>query len=107
MRPAIQQHCSRCNDGGHAEVVEQPLTVEATPMQGVIDNIAMPVIPDQSGEQLAELTPDAALTDPIGELTIDTDAETAIPSPIKRAAVSDASPPRVISPRSRNKSAAQ
>ena len=85
--------------------LEQPLTVEATPMQEVIDNTAMPVNPDQSGEHAAEFTPNAALTDtivPIRELTIDTDAETVIPSPTRRASVSDASPPREISPRSRN-----
>ena len=67
----------------------------------------MPVTPDQSGEHAAELTPNAALVDPIGELTIDTDAETVVPSPARRASVSDASPPRAISPRNRNKSAAQ
>ena len=63
--------------------------------------------PDQSVEHAPELTPNAALEDPIGELTIDTDAETVVPSPARRASVSDASPPREISPRSGNKSAAQ
>ena len=85
----------------------QPLTVEATPMQGVTDNAAMSANPDQSGEHAAKLTPNAALTDPIGELTIDTDVETAIPSPMRPASLSDASALREISPRSRNKSAAQ
>ena len=85
----------------------QPLTVEATPMLGVSDNAAMPANPDQSGKHAVELTPNEALTDPIGELTIDTDAETASPSPIRRASVSDGSTPREISPRSRNKSAAR
>ena len=87
--------------------LEQPLPVEAAPMQEVIENTAMPVTPDQSGEHAAELTPNAALADPIRELTIDTDAESVVPSPTRRASVSDASPPREISPRSRNKSAAQ
>ena len=86
---------------------EQLLTVEATPKQGIIDNTALPVNPNQSGEHAAKLTPNAALTDPIGELTIDTDAETVIPLPTRRATVSDASPPRETSPRSRNMSTAQ
>ena len=34
----------------------------------------MPVTLSPSGEHAAELTPNAALADPIGELTIDTDA---------------------------------
>ena len=81
--------------------LEQLLTVEATPMQGVDDNAAMPANTDQSGEHAAKLTPNAALTDPIVELTIDTDAETTNSSPVRRASVSDASPPREISPRKR------
>ena len=76
---------------------EQLLTVEATPKQGIIDNTAMPVNPNQSGEHPAKLTPNAALTDPIGS----------VPSPTRRATVSDASPPRETSPRSRNMSTAQ
>ena len=87
--------------------LEQPLTVAATPIEGVTDNAAMPANTDQSGEHAAKPTPNEALTDPIGELTIVTDAETTIPSPVRRAFVSDASPPREVSPRSRNKSAAQ
>ena len=85
--------------------LEQPLTVEAAPVEDVTE--AMPVTPDQSGEHAAELTSSAVLVDPIGELTIDTDAETVVPFPSRRAFVSDASPPREISPRSRNKSAVQ
>ena len=67
----------------------------------------MPVTLSPSGEHAAELTPNAALADPIGELTIDTDAETVVPSPTRRVSLSDASPPREITPRSRNMSAIQ
>ena len=63
--------------------------------------------PSPSGEYAAELTPYVELAEPISELTIETDAETVVPSPVRRASVSDASPPREISPRSRNKSAIQ
>ena len=90
-----------------AKSLEQPLTVEAVPVEEVAeDYTAMPVTPNQSGEHAAELTPNAALADPIGELTIDTDAETVVPSPTRRVSASDASRPREISPRSRNKSPA-
>ena len=61
--------------------LEQTLTVEAAPEEEVAEVTAMLVTPDQSGEHAAELTPNAALVDPIGELTIDTDAETVVPSP--------------------------
>ena len=37
---------------------------------------AMPVTPSPSGEHTAELTPNVELSEPISELTIDTDAET-------------------------------
>ena len=87
--------------------LEQPLTVKAAPVEEVAEDTAMPVTIDQSGEHAAELTPNAVLVDPIGELTVDTDAETVVPSPSRRASVRDASPPREISPRSRNKSAVQ
>ena len=87
--------------------LEQPINVEAAPVQEVGEDTAMPVTPHQSGEHAAELTPIAALADPIGELTIDTDAKTVVLSPARRASVSDTSLPREHSPRSRNKSAAQ
>ena len=87
----------------------QPRTVNAAPMEADVteDETAMPVTPSPSGEHATELTPRVELAEPIGELTIDTDAETVVPSPARRASVSDASPPREISPRSRNKSAIQ
>ena len=89
--------------------LEQPLRVYADPIEAEVteDETAMPVTPSPSGEHAAELTPNVELAEPIGELTIDTDAETVVPSPVRRASVSDASPPREISPRSRNKSANQ
>ena len=88
--------------------LEQPLTVEDVTVEEVAEEeTATPVAPTPSGEHAAELNPNAALADPIGELTIDTDAETVVPSPTKRLSVSDASPTREISPRSRNKSAIQ
>ena len=68
---------------------------------------AMPVTPSPSGEHAAELTPNVELAEPISDLTFDTDVETVVPSPVRRASVSDASPPREVSPRSRNKSAFQ
>ena len=71
------------------------------------DETAMHVTPSPSGEHAAELTPKVELAEPIGELTIDTDAETILPSPARGASVSDASPPREVSPRSRSKSAIQ
>ena len=87
--------------------LEQPLTVDAAPVEAEVaeGETAMPVTPSPSGELAAELTPNVELADPIGELNIDTDAETIVPSPARRTSVSDASPPREISPRSRNKSA--
>ena len=89
--------------------LEQPLTVNADPMEAEVaeDETAMPVTPSPSGEHAAELTPNVELAEPIGELTIDTDAETVVPSPVRRASVSDASPPREVSPRRRYKSAIQ
>ena len=87
--------------------LEQPLTVEAAPVEEEVaeEETAMSVTPSPSGELAAELTPNAALADPIIELTIDTDAETVVFSPTLRVSVSDASPPQEITPRSRNKSA--
>ena len=88
--------------------LEQTLTVEAASLEDEVTvETAMPVAPSPSGEHTAELTPNAALADPIGQLTIDTEAETRVPSPTRRVSTSDASPPKETSPRSRNKSAAQ
>ena len=89
--------------------LEQPLTVNADPMEAEVaeDETAMPVTPSPFGEHAAELTPNVELAEPIGELTIDTDAESIVPSPVRRASVSDASPPREVSPRSKIKSAIQ
>ena len=89
--------------------LEQPLTVDANPMEAEVaeGETAMPVTPSPSGEHAAELTPNVELAEPIGDLTIDTDVEVVVPSPVRRASVSDASPPREVSPRSRNKSAVQ
>ena len=47
------------------------------------------------------------LVDPIEGLTIDTDLETVVPSPTRRASVSAVSPPTEVSPRTRHKSAIQ
>ena len=64
--------------------LEQPLSVEAATVEDeVLEDAAMSVTPDQSGEHAAELTPNAALVDPIGSLTIDTDIETVVPSPTR------------------------
>ena len=89
--------------------IEQPLIVEANPNEAEVteDETAMPVTPKPSGEHAAELTPNEELAEPIGNLTIDTDVESVVPSPVRRASVSDASPPREVSPRSRNKSNVQ
>ena len=89
--------------------LEQPMTVEAIPNEAEVteDYTAMPVTPSPSGKHAAELTPNVELAEPIGDLTIDTDVETVVPSPVRRASVSDASPPREVSPRSKNKSAIQ
>ena len=89
--------------------LEQPLTVEANTNEAEVtaDNTAMPVTPSPSGEYAAELTPNEELAGPIRDLTIDTDAQTVVPSPVRRASLSDASSPREVSPRSRNKSAIQ
>ena len=67
-----------------------------------IDN-TVPITPNQSGEHAAELTPNTALVDPIEDLTIDTDTETVVPSPTRRASVSAASPSAEVSPHSRHK----
>ena len=89
--------------------LEQLVTVKAAPMEAEVakDETAVPVTPSPSGEHAAELTPTLELAEPIGELTIDTDVETIVPSPARQTSVSDASPPREVSPRSRNKSAIQ
>ena len=88
--------------------LEQPLAVAAVSLEGEVatdKEAAVPVNPSPSGEHAEELTPNAALADPIGQLTIDTDAENAANSPTRRMSMSDASPPRQPSPRSRNYSA--
>ena len=89
--------------------LEQLLTVNAAPVEAEVaeDETAMPVTPSPSGEHAAELTPNEELAEPIGELTIDTDAETTVLSPARRTSVSDVSPPREVSPRSSYKSAIQ
>ena len=89
--------------------LEQPLTVEAVSLEAEVteEEAAMPVAPSPPGEHADDLTPNAALADPIGQLTIDTDVENAADSPTRRLSTSDASPPRETSPRSRNKSATQ
>ena len=63
--------------------LEQPLTVNADPREAAVteDETAIPVTPSPSGEHAAELTPNVELVEPIGQLTIDTDAETVVPSP--------------------------
>ena len=82
--------------------LEQTLSVEAASLEDEVSvETAMPVAPGPSGEHTAELTPKAALADPIRQLTIDTEA------PTRRVSTSDASPPKETSPRSRNRSAAQ
>ena len=61
--------------------LEQPLTVEAAPVEAeVLEAAALPIMSDQLGEHAAELTPNAAVVDPIGGLTI----ETIVPSPTRR-----------------------
>ena len=87
--------------------LEQPLTVEAAPVDEVLENAAMPVTPDQSGEHAAKLTPNAALVDTTRGLTIDTDTDTLVPPPTRRASTSQASPSTEVSPRSCQKSATQ
>ena len=64
--------------------LEQPLTVEANTNEAEVteDNTAMSVTPSPSGEHAAELTPNVELAEPIGDLTIDTDVETVVPSPV-------------------------
>ena len=81
--------------------------MEAPVEDKIQETLALPITPDQSGEHAAELTPNAALVDPFGGLTIDTDTEPTVPSPTRRASVSEASPPTEILPRSRHKSAIQ
>ena len=75
--------------------LEQTLTVEAASLEDEVTvETAMPVAPSPTGEHTAELTPYAALADPIGQLTIDIEAETRVPSPTRRVSTSDASPPK-------------
>ena len=64
--------------------LEQPLTLEANTNEAEVteDNTAMSVTPSPSGEHAAELTPNVELAEPIGDLTIDTDVETVVPSPV-------------------------
>ena len=87
----------------------QTLIDTPTQLEGCLTTTREPV-PNTSAATRAlspVLTQNAGLTDPIGELTIDTDAETAIPSPIRKRLCEGCLPPREISPRSRNESAAQ
>ena len=81
--------------------------VEAALVNEVRENAAMPVTPDQPGEHAAELTPNTAQLDPIGGLTNDTDTDTIVQSPNRRASTSETSPSTEVSPRSRHKSAIQ
>ena len=83
--------------------LEQPLTVEAPVEEETTELSDPPVTPEQSGEHAGALTLNAALLDPIGGSTIDTDTETLVPSPARRASVGAATPPAEISPRSRHK----
>ena len=87
--------------------LKQPLTVKAPAEEGAPEQADPPVTPDRSGEHAAELTPNAALVDPIGGLTMETDTETFLPSHTRRASMSAVSPPAEISPCSRHKSALQ
>ena len=66
--------------------LDQPPTVAAAPEEAEVAQVetAMPVTPSPSGEHAAELTPNVELAEPIGELTIDTDAETVVPSLSRR-----------------------
>ena len=84
--------------------LEHLLSVEA-PAEKVPEAAAVPVTPEQLGEHAAELTPNAALVEPIGGLTIYADTKPLVPSPTRRYSVNEASPPARISPRSRHKSA--
>ena len=72
--------------------LEQPLTVEANPNEAEVTEVdtAMPVTPSPSGEHAAELTANVELAEPIGDLTIDTDVETVVPSPVRRASLLEA-----------------
>ena len=73
--------------------LEETLTVEATSLESEVTvETAMPVAPSPSGEHTAELTPNAALADPIGPLTLDTETEARVPSPARRVSTSDVSP---------------
>ena len=57
--------------------LEQTLSVEAASLEDEVTvETAMPVAPSPSGEHTAELTPNAALADPNGQLTIDTETPT-------------------------------
>ena len=85
--------------------LEQPLTVEAAPVNEVRENAAMPVNSDQYGEHTGELTPNAALVCPIGGCTIGTDTDTIVPFPTSRASTSETSPSTEVSPRSCHKAA--
>ena len=85
--------------------LEQPLTVEVPAKEDTPRAATLPVTLEQSGENAAELTPNAVLFDPIGGLTIDTDTATLVPSPTRRASVSAAFPTTEISPRSRHEAA--
>ena len=87
--------------------LEQPLTVEAAPVDEVRENAAMPVTPDQFGEHATELTPNTALADMIGGLKVDTDTETIVPFPTRRSSTREASPSTEVQLRSRHKSAIQ
>ena len=87
--------------------LEQPLMVETPADEEFPEAATLPVTPEQSGEHAAELTLNAVLADPSGELTIDTDSETLVPSHTRRASVSIASPTAEVSPHSRHKSALQ
>ena len=62
--------------------LDQQLTVDA-PDDAVelSERVDQPMTADQSGEHAAELTPNAALVEPIDGLTLDTDTETLVSSP--------------------------
>ena len=87
--------------------LEESLRVGAPAEEAAPEPADFPVKLEQSGEHVAELTPNAALLDPIGGLNIDTDTETLVPSPTRRASVSVVSSYAETSPRNRHKSALQ
>ena len=71
------------------------MTVDApAQVTELFEPVDQPMTPGQSGEHAADLTPNAALIEPVDGLTIDTNTENLVSSHRRRASVGEDTPAR-------------